>query len=80
MTLQVLAAIAWLIAGLVSAGFTVAFAQYEWPRSLAEKQYRQDLGFALFFGFAFGPIALVISFFMSGLGEHGWSLKRRAAR
>lgn len=66
----------WLLCAVGAAGFWVAYMQASFPLSAGE-QYREDLGSGLCTGLVGGPIALVVTFLLSGLGQYGWSLRRR---
>jgi len=66
--------LAWFACGTISAGFDFADNQGRWP-SLAKEGRRKDLGDAFLMGLAGGPFALVVVFFSSGFGEHGWRLR-----
>lgn len=59
----------WLVCGYYGAGMLFSMMQYGFP-GMAREQRRQDASFAIFIGL-FGPIALVIGFFLSGFAEHG---------
>lgn len=63
--------VAWFACGLVSVGLTNAYFGRKFQSVAAP---REDLGMAIFLGL-FGPIALVVSFLMSGFGKYGWSLR-----
>ena len=64
--------VGWLLCGFIASGLFYADIQRSYP-STAEKQRRADAGAALFTGLL-GPIALLISVFMTGFAEHGWAL------
>ena len=59
----------YIVCSVLAYGLTFADVQAAWPRIAVEK-YREDMGFAMMIGLT-GPIGLVISFLMSGLGQHG---------
>lgn len=61
--------IAYVVCGLLAYGITFAYWQGEFPGQAAG-QYREDMGIAMVFGMA-GPGGLFISFFASGLAQHG---------
>jgi hypothetical protein len=67
-------ALAWIACGVVTSGWMFADFQRDtaWGAEFNAKYRRRDAGFALFWGFAFGPIGLVVGFFLSGFAEHGW--------
>lgn len=65
---------AWIACGVGTAGITFAYFQDSYP-TIAKQTRRQDLAFSCFLGGLFGPIGLVISFFLSGFAEHGWRLR-----
>lgn len=68
--------IIWLIGGTITASGTCAYLQKEFPTS-AEKYYREDLAFGIFFGFIFLlPITWFIFLFLTGFYKHGFSLKK----
>jgi hypothetical protein len=66
--------IAWAICSVISYGITLAYFQRNWP-SHADEGYWQDVGFALFFSL-FGPAALIVALFKSGLAMHGLQYRR----
>ena len=53
----------------ISYGILFAHIQKKYPE-LAIEDKRQTMGFSILFSF-FGPIALLVTFFMSGFAEHG---------
>ena len=63
-----------LVCGLIAAGMVCANLQARFPK-LAVKDYREDLGFSLFFGLPLGPIAAIVALFLTGFAEHGCSLR-----
>ena len=65
----------WLACSVLSAGMVIGHARGEWP-SIAEEDYRKNLGFGFLFGILGGPITVVMLFFFTGFCEHGWSLSR----
>jgi hypothetical protein len=66
----VIGAACWVGCGVVSAGLCNAEEQSRFPK-LREPG---DLGHWLLFGLVCGPIALVVAFFLTGFGRHGWRL------
>lgn len=66
--------LAWAAPGLLSAGFTYAYFQGEFPKQ-AHASRRQDLGAALLMGILCGPMALIVAYCLSGFGKHGWRLR-----
>lgn len=59
----------WLVCGLVAAGFICAYAQEEF-----KSNRRDDVAKSLMLGLIGGPIALILSLFMTGFWRHGWRL------
>ena len=64
----------WLICSFAAYGFLFAYDQCHFP-NIAAKDRRSDMAFDLGLSLAFGPIVLVMSFFLTGFWEHGWRLK-----
>ena len=65
----------WVFFGVLSVGWTFAYCQGKFP-TIAEDNWREDLGFAVAFGFL-GPIAAFLAFVGGGFAEHGWRLWRK---
>lgn len=65
MTLLISCIVAWLVCATIAASIALRHFQNKYPRA-AKEDYRSDLSWAWFFGLFFGPVALVISFFLSG--------------
>lgn len=66
--------IAWLVCGFLGTGWMVAEFARRYP-SIAKRDYRHNLGMAVTLNFLFPFIGAPISYFTSGFGEHGWSLR-----
>lgn len=64
---------AWFACGIVASGFSNAYEKARWP---AIYDGRVDLGANLLWAI-FGPFSLVVIFFDTGFGQHGWSLSPR---
>lgn len=64
----------YLVCGFLAAGMLCAYVQGECG---LPGDYRSNLGFSLLFGFVFGPLCLIVAFFMTGFAEHGISLRKR---
>lgn len=60
----------WLLCSILSTSITLGYFQEEY-KEIAKSTYRTDLGTAWFMGLAYGPFALVLSFFLSGFIQHG---------
>lgn len=71
MTTGILFVVGWLACGVAAAGMTYAHGRAEYPHVTSR---RELLGVALGFGLLGGPVALVVSVFMTGFCEHGWKL------
>lgn len=69
-----LALMAWVAYGIGAAGFGYAHLEsiYSAPRS--------SFWVSVLYGVAFGPLALVVTWCMSGGGAHGWRLWETNAR
>ena len=63
-----------IMCGVLQAGINFAYFQGKYP-TLAEEGYRSDLGFAYGLGLLFGPLALLVSVFMSGFAQYGVKFK-----
>lgn len=63
--------IGWFVCAVLTAGVELADAQGKYPR-FAEAHYRDDLGSSWFIGLFFGPLALILSVFMTGFYQHGF--------
>ncbi len=59
-----------LLCAVISAGIGFAMAQGEF-KVIAKEKYREDLGFAWLYSLTFGPLALLIFFFLSGFCKYG---------
>ena len=70
MTLLISCIVAWLVCAIITASIALGHFQGKYPRTEKEN-YRSDLSGAWFFGLFFGPVALVISFFLSGFCQYG---------
>ena len=64
----------WLGCGLAAAGFFNASMRAEFPTLNTLYDNRVDLGMGLLLGMAFGPVALLTSFFTTGFWFYGWTL------
>lgn len=67
----------WIGFGVAGAGFQFAYFHGEFP---SPTNWRDDLGIALLWGCVLGPIGLLMSFFLSGFGRHGWRLRPKRKR
>jgi len=65
--------VAWLLCTLYAHGKMFAYFQDKYP-TLAEQDYREDLGFCAGYALLFGPVAAVVSFFSSRFNHYGWRL------
>jgi len=54
---------AWLICGVLFWGMWFAYFQGKFPE-IADEDYRENLGLAVFFGLIFGPLGLFVWFFL----------------
>ena len=70
MTLLISCIVAWLVCAIIAASITLGHFQNKYPR-IAKEDYRSDLYEAWFFGLFFGPVALAVSFFLSGFCQYG---------
>lgn len=70
----VVGVIAWIVCGLIAAGWQFAYWQGKYAVCAAER-YSEDLRFSLSICLAFGPIALVMEWFQSEHGQYGWRLR-----
>ena len=70
MTLLISCIVAWLVCAIIAASIALGHFQNKYPR-IAKEYYRSDLSVAWFFGLFFGPVALVVSFFLSGFCQYG---------
>lgn len=59
-----------LACSILSYGILFAYFQTKWPE-IAKDFRREDMGFAAMISLMFGPIALFVGFFATGLAEHG---------
>ncbi len=69
----------WPISALISAGWLFAYFQKRFV-SIADDNWREDLGFAIGCGFVsgiLGPVGILIIWLNTGFAKHGWSLWRR---
>lgn len=73
-TLTLAAAVGWVVCGVLAYGINVAYFQRKFP-SIAAEKYREDCAMAVLIAAA-GPIALWISYFLSGFAEHGLMYRR----
>lgn len=71
--LVTVAILGWLSCGVIAAGFDNAYFQRKWPICNG----REDLGKALIV-IPLGTMALVVTFFITGMGKYGWSLSATA--
>ena len=60
----------WLICAIFSAGVFYAYFRGEYPAT----DPREELGAALLFGIAFGPVGAIESVFLSSFLKYGWRL------
>ena len=70
MTLLISCIVAWLVCATIAASIALGHFQNKYPRT-AKENYRSDLSMAWFFGLFFGPVALAVSFFLSGFCQYG---------
>lgn len=59
--------ILWITLGLIGSGFVFAHVQNEY-----KDDFRQDLVITLLLGIVGGPVLMVVGFFLTGFGKHGW--------
>lgn len=62
-------AIVWIVCGVLAYGITLAWNRGKWPK-LAEEWRGRDIGFSVFVGL-YGPIGLIVAFFMSENAKYG---------
>ena len=65
-----LIAAGWLGSAALSYGIMFAYFQRKWP-TLADEDYRSDMGGTAGFSLLGGPIALLVSIFFSGFCQYG---------
>lgn len=65
----------WGACSVLVYGITLAFFQQNF-KLIAEKSYWEDVGLAAFLSI-FGPLALVVAFFLSGFAHYGLQYRRR---
>lgn len=65
-------AIAWVVGGIVSAGYSFAYFQGKWP-TLATRDYKRDLFLSIGGGILYGPINL-LTVVVFGHTKYGWRL------
>ena len=70
MTLLISCIAAWLICATITASIALGYFQGKSPL-IAKTCYREDLAMSWFFGLLFAPVALVLSFLMSGFCQYG---------
>ena len=70
----VVVTVAWIVCGVLVYGIAFGHAQGEQEVGYAEMNYRSDSGVAALFSL-FGPIALVVMFFLTGFAQHGLKWK-----
>lgn len=70
----IISPIAWIACGLLAAGFMNAHFRAEYPTLNSRRERRGDLGMSLGLGLTAGPIALLVSVFVTGFCMDGWSL------
>ena len=63
--------VGWLVCGVYAWGTEFAYFQGAYP-TIAKENYREDLKFAVGLGLLGGPLAALVSLFMSGFNKHGW--------
>lgn len=59
--------ILWIVSGLIGGGFVFAYTQ-----STYKDDFDIDLGVSLLLGIVGGPVLMVVGFFWTGFGKHGW--------
>ena len=64
----------WLACAAVTAGMYFAESQCKFPEGAKERR-REDMGEAWVFGIVFGPLGLVLEFFLSGFAKYGWRMR-----
>lgn len=74
--MTVLLVLMWLVCAVLAQGVGVAYFQAKYP-TLAQEDFRTDLGVCLGMGLFGGPLALVIIYLMSGFAEHGLQWGRK---
>lgn len=72
MTLLLLLIGLWLLCGLLSYGWSLAYFLAKYPL-IAEKWYWRTVGFSLVWGFLYGPISVFILLAVR-VYRHGWRL------
>ena len=70
MTLLISCVAAWLVCATIAASIALGYFQGQCPY-IAKTSYRADLVMSWFFGLLFSPVAMVLSFFMSGFCQYG---------
>lgn len=70
MTLLISCIISWFVCATIAASIALGHFQNKYP-SIAKGNYRSDLSEAWFFSLLFGPVALAVSFFLSGFCQYG---------
>lgn len=77
MVLTVVIICIYLSSAVASAGFNLAYFSGLYPNI---SEYREDLGHAIMWGLlvgALGPLGVLVTFLLSGLGKYGWTLLDR---
>lgn len=64
----------WIVCGAFAYAICFADRQKSYS-SIAEKDYRTDMSFAISIGLLFGPIALIVILFQTGFAQHGLKWK-----
>ena len=70
MMTTILVIVGWVACGILAAGFLFPDFQVEYSCS-----QREALGLSLLLGLIWGPVMLLIAFFATGFGRHGWRLR-----
>jgi hypothetical protein len=67
--------VVWLACGVGAGGFLNASWRADFASLAKDPAWgRKNLGECMLLGLLGGPVMLIISFFTSGFGYHGWSL------
>lgn len=68
-----IAVVGYVVSGILAYALHFAYNQREFTL-IADEMYREDMGVSIAFA-VFGPLALFIIFFMTGMGKHGLKFK-----
>jgi len=64
----------WAVCGFITYGISFAYLQRTSPPKMARDEYWEDMGFSMLWGL-FGPVSLLIAFFLSGLAHKGFKIR-----